>query len=138
MPVPCHVHASHVFSAACVCFRVFPYADGGVVWLVSWPGVGRREHKVGCFANSSQLNFAPLADTSPVLKLRLPHEHWHYQGAEGRLVKLPKEGLWAQPAAGQGPLRPGSRDIGIVLRDMGPGVYCGLLVRKLGGAAALW
>ena len=28
--------------------------------------------------------------------------------------------------------------VGVVVRDLGPGVHCGLLVRLLGGATAFW
>lgn len=42
-------------------------------------------------------------------------------------------------AAALGPLRPSGRDsVGVVVRDLGLGVSCGLLVRALGGAAAGW
>eukprot|EP00198_Chlamydomonas_reinhardtii_P008868 XP_001698205.1 predicted protein [Chlamydomonas reinhardtii] len=59
---------------------------GGLVavWLVAWPNAGRREARVGAVGGDCDLVFAPQADV-PYAKPRLPHEHWHHQGAEGRL-----------------------------------------------------
>ncbi|KAG2441704.1 hypothetical protein HXX76_003320 [Chlamydomonas incerta] len=127
-----------------------------VVWLVAWPNAGRREARVGAVGGDCNLVFAPQAD-APHAKTRLPHEHWHHRGAEGRLVRLNPAQLALQPAAATvGPLRPAGAtagggggggggpqqqqrgQVGVVVRDLGPGVHCGLLVRLLGGAAAYW
>ncbi|GIL88713.1 hypothetical protein Vretifemale_16623 [Volvox reticuliferus] len=108
-----------------------------VVWLVSWPHAGRQEARVGPTAGYCDLVFAPLAD-APQAKNRLPHEHWHHQSAEGRLVRLNPAQLSLQPSVTAGPLRPAGRDVGVVVRDLGPGVHCGLLVRQLAGASAYW
>ncbi|GLI66595.1 hypothetical protein VaNZ11_010516, partial [Volvox africanus] len=108
-----------------------------VVWLVSWPHAGRQEARVGPTAGYCDLVFAPLAD-APQAKNRLPHEHWHHQSAEGRLVRLNPAQLSLQPNVTAGPLRPAGRDVGVVVRDLGPGVHCGLLVRQLAGASSYW
>ncbi|KXZ42280.1 hypothetical protein GPECTOR_169g184 [Gonium pectorale] len=61
------------------------------------------------------------------------------RGAEGRLVRVNPSQLALQPGAASGPLRPtGRSDVGVVLRDLGPGVHCGLLVRQLNGCTAFW
>lgn len=79
-------------------------ADGSVVWLVNWPGVGRREHRVAASPDACDLNFAPLADTAPVIKLRLPHEHWHYtvRGRTGADLTRGRRGEAVPPRQGAG------------------------------------
>lgn len=56
---------------------------------------------------------------------------WHLHSAEGTLVRLVRDALWFQPSAVEGVLRPGTRDVGVVVRDLGIATYCGLLVRGL-------